>query len=401
MAINLAQIIILCLIADYLCKRLHIPGLVGMLTVGLILGPSVTNLMNNETMAVATDLRLIALIIILLRAGLALTRKGLHRAGKRAIILSFVPAVTETIVITLLGPPLLGLNILESAILGSILSAVSPAVVVPMMVKFQKEKRGTNKSIPTLLLAASSVDDVIVIVGYSILISAYTGGKLNVAFSVLSIPLSIIIGVGGGLLGGIILYRFFDRYKPRATKKTLVVIGVSIFIVQIGTFLESFHFPFAALVAVMALGFILVEKREKSAHEIASKLEKIWVFAEILLFSLVGASVDISVAINAGLMGTAIILLGLIGRSIGTYLSLIKSIFNYKERLFIVIAYLPKATVQAAIGAGPLLAMRNNGMDTAPGEIILAVAVLSIILTAAPGAYFIQKAGALLEIESS
>jgi len=399
MAINLAQIIILCLIADYVCKKLHIPGLIGMLLVGVILGSSVTNLISNETFAVASDLRLIALIIILLRAGLALTREGLHKAGGRAILLSFVPAVFEAIIITILGPPLLGLTLLESAILGTILSAVSPAVVVPMMVKFQREKRGTNKSIPTLLLAASSVDDVIVIVGYSILITVYSGGHVNIAYSVLSIPLSVIIGIGIGLLSGIILYHFFDRYKPRATKKALVVIGISIIIVQIGTFLESYHFPFASLVAVMALGFIIVEKREQSAHEISSKLEKIWVFAEILLFSLVGASVNIGVAFQAGLMGTAIILLGLIGRSIGTYASLIKSKFNNKEKLFIIIAYLPKATVQAAIGAGPLLIMRSNGMNTGPGEIILAVAVLSIILTAAPGAYFIQKAGSLLEVE--
>ncbi len=225
MAINLAQIIILCLIADYVCKRLHIPGLIGMLLVGVILGSSVTNLISNETFAVASDLRLIALIIILLRAGLALTREGLHKAGGRAILLSFVPAVFEAVVITILGPPLLGLTLLESAILGTILSAVSPAVVVPMMVKFQREKRETNKSIPTLLLAASSVDDVIVIVGYSILITVYSGGHVNIAYSVLSIPLSVIIGIGIGLLSGIILYHFFDRYKPRATKKLWLLLG--------------------------------------------------------------------------------------------------------------------------------------------------------------------------------
>ncbi|NCB00638.1 MAG: sodium:proton antiporter [Spirochaetia bacterium] len=399
MAINLAEIIILCLVADYVCKKFNIPGLVGMLIIGILLGPSFMNLLHNETMVVASDLRLIALIIILLRAGLELKKETLHKVGYRALLLSFFPAFIEAFVITLLGPSLLGLTRLESAILGSILAAVSPAVVVPMMVKFQKEKRGTEKGIPTLLLAASSIDDVVVIVGYSILLGIYTGGKVNVAYAIVSVPLSIIIGALFGLLVGFILYHFFDRYNPRATKKALSVIGISIISVQLGSFVESFHIPYAALIAVMALGFILVEKREKSAHEISRKLEKIWVFAEIILFSLVGASVDVRVALQAGLMGGFLIILGLIGRSIGTWSCLIKSKFTYKERLFIVISYLPKATVQAAIGAGPLIAMKSNNMDSGPGEIILAVAVLSIIITAAPGAYFINKAASLLEVE--
>ncbi len=401
MAINLAEIIILCLIADYVCKKFNIPGLVGMLVVGLLLGPSFTNLIHQETLSVASDLRLIALIIILLRAGFELKRESLNKVGFLAVLLSTVPPFTEAIAITFLGTVLLDLTLIESAIIGTILAAVSPGVVVPMMVKFQKERRGTNKSIPTLLLAASSINDVVVIVAYSLLLMAYTGGNMHIAFSIISIPLSIIIGIGVGLLVGVILYHFFDRYHPRATKKTLAVIGISIITVHLGNILESYHFPFAALIAVMALGFIIVEKREESAHEISKKLEKIWIFAEIVLFSLVGASVNVEVALKAGLMGALLIILGLIGRSIGTWICLIKSNYNYKERFFIIIAYLPKATVQAAIGAGPLLAMKSNNMNSAPGEIILAVAVLSILITAAPGAYLINKAGALLQVEQS
>jgi NhaP-type Na+/H+ or K+/H+ antiporter len=401
MAINLAEIIILCLIADYLFRKIHVPGLVGMLLVGVLLGPSVTQLIHPDTLAVAADLRLIALIIILLRAGLELRKDTLHRVGTRAILLSFFPALCEAVVITLLGPTFLGLTTLESAILGAILAAVSPAVVVPLMVKFQHEKRGTKAGIPTLLLAASSIDDVVVIVGYSVLIGIYTGSSVNVTWSIASIPLSIIIGIGVGLVAGMLLYKFFDRYSPRATKRAMAIIGVSIIMVNIGTHLETYHIPFASLIAVMSLAYIFVEKREHSAHQVSLKLEKIWVFCEILLFSLVGASVDVQVAIKAGLMGALLILIGLVGRSIGTYTCLIGSQFSLKERLFIIIAYLPKATVQAAIGAAPLMAMKSNGMDSAPGEIILAVAVLSIILTAAPGAFAISKAGtALLEVES-
>ncbi len=401
MAINLAEIIILCLIADYLFRKIHIPGLVGMLLVGVLLGPSVTQLIHPSTLAVAADLRLIALIIILLRAGLELRKDTLHKVGTRALLLSFFPALCEAVVITLLGPLFLGLTTLESAILGSILAAVSPAVVVPMMVKFQREKRGTKSGIPTLLLAASSIDDVVVIVGYSVLIGIYTGGSVNVAWSIASIPLSIIIGIVVGLAVGTLLYLFFDRYSPRATKKAMAIIGISIITVNIGTHLESYHIPFASLIAVMALAYIFVEKREQAAHQVSLKLEKIWIFCEILLFSLVGASVDVQVAIKAGLMGALLILIGLVGRSIGTYTCLIGSQFSLKERIFIIIAYLPKATVQAAIGAAPLMAMKSNGMNSAPGEIILAVAVLSIIITAAPGAFAIGKAGtALLEIES-
>ena len=401
MAINLAEIIILCLIADYLFKKIHIPGLVGMLFVGVLLGPSVTQLIHPSTLAVAADLRLIALIIILLRAGLELRRDTLHKVGTRALLLSFFPALCEAVVITLLGPSFLGLSTLESAILGSILAAVSPAVVVPMMVKFQYEKRGTAKGIPTLLLAASSIDDVVVIVGYSVLIGIYTGGSVNVAWSIASIPLSIIIGTLAGLGVGTLMYLLFDRYSPRATKKAMTIIGISIITVSVGNQLEAHHIPFAALIAVMSLAYIFVEKREHSAHQVSLKLEKIWVFCEIILFSLVGASVDVQVAVRAGLAGAALILIGLAGRSIGTYTCLIGSQFSHKERIFIVIAYLPKATVQAAIGAAPLMAMKSNGMDSAPGQIILAVAVLSIILTAAPGAFAISRAGAaLLEVES-
>jgi NhaP-type Na+/H+ or K+/H+ antiporter len=288
---------------------------------------------------------------------------------------------------------MLGLTRMESAILGCILAAVSPAVVVPMMVRFMHEKRGTGKGIPTLILAAASIDDVVVIVAYSVLIGIYTGSNIHIGWKVASIPIAIASGILVGILAGIILYKVFDRFNPRATKRAMAIIGVAIVLVHVGDFLETKDIPFAALLAVMAIGYVILEHRQRMAHEISLKLGKIWVFAEIILFSMVGAQVNLQAAAQAGIYGAALILIGLFFRSIGSYLCTIGSPFNQKERLFIVISYLPKATVQAAIGSAPLLVMASRGMDTVPGEVILAVAVMSIVLTAPTGAWAIAWAG--------
>jgi NhaP-type Na+/H+ or K+/H+ antiporter len=392
-AINLAEIMVLCLIADWLFRKIGMPGLIGMLGIGMLLGPSVLGAMHPETLQVASDLRMIALIVILLRAGFELSKESLNKVGIQALLLAFIPALFEAVAITLFGPALLHLSQLESAILGCILGAVSPAVVVPMMVKFMHEKRGTNKGIPTLILAAASIDDVVVIVAYSTLIGLYTGTGVHIGWKAAGIPIAVLSGIVVGLVTGVILYRLFERFNPRATKRALTVIGVSIALVHLGDMLEVIGFPFAALLAVMAIGFIILERREQMAHEISLKLGKIWVFAEIILFSLVGAEVNLEAAVQAGFSGVFLILIGLTFRSIGSYLCTIGSPFTYKERLFIVISYLPKATVQAAIGSAPLVIMSSRGMPTAPGEIILAVAVMSIVLTAPTGAWAIAWAG--------
>ncbi|MBN2861248.1 MAG: cation:proton antiporter [Sphaerochaetaceae bacterium] len=393
MAINLAEIIIICLIADYLMKRIHVPGLVGMLLTGILLGPSVLSLLHEQTLSIAGDLRNIALIIILLRAGLQINRKTLNEIGWRALLLAVVPGIFEMVTITLFAPMVLPLTTLEAAMLATILAAVSPAVVVPLMVKFQHERRGTGKGIPTLILAASSVDDINAIVISGIVIGIYTGVSVHIVADIAFIPLSVIIGVSVGILSGLAIARMFDRFHPRATKMALTVIGVSIFLFHGQNLLKMVHIPFTPLIAVMALAFILIEKREKNAHQISAKLEKIWVFSEIILFALIGAAVDLRVAVTAGLSGALVIFIGLAGRSVGTMVSLAGSRYSPKERAFIMVSYLPKATVQAAIGATPLLAMKTAGMPTGAGEIILAIAVLSILITAAPGAWLIQRAG--------
>jgi NhaP-type Na+/H+ or K+/H+ antiporter len=256
------------------------------------------------------------------------------------------------------------------------------------MIRFIEEGRGVKKGIPTLLLAGSSLDDVFVIVIYSILLGLYVGHHANIAWKLAGIPISVVTGILVGAAFGLILIAAFQRFNPRATKRVLIILGISIFLVRFEKLVEA-HFPFAALLAVMTIGVMILKKREHYAHEISAKLGKIWVLAEIILFTMVGAQVNIQVAWKAGLASSALIFLTLAVRSLGTYLSVLGAGLNFRERLFVVIAYLPKATVQAAIGGAPLIAMQAVHMNTRPGEIILAVAVLSILLTAPLGAWLI------------
>jgi len=382
MAHGLALIVLLGLLADTLFRRFRLPGLVGMLLVGILCGPYALNLLSPELMKVSGDFRMIALIVILLRAGLELRRDTLNRIGKTAALMSCVPALLEGAALTLLGPFFLPITYLESALLAAILAAVSPAVVVPLMLDFIHKKKGTRKGIPTLILAASSVDDVFVIVIFSILMGMATGVKVNVFTKLLEIPESILFGVVVGAFCGWILYQVFTHRRIRATKMGLIVLGASIFLTWIEEILKGIV-PVASLLGVMTVGFVLLEKAERVAHKISRKMDKIWIFAELLLFALVGAQVNIGVAWHAGLAGAALIFLGLIARSAGTYLSLLGTDLTGREKFFCILAYLPKATVQAAIGAVPLAA------GIPGGEVILAVAVLSILLTAPIGAILI------------
>jgi len=379
LAFCLALIIILGLVADYLFKRIKLPGLIGMLLVGVITGPYVLDLMYPEMTTVSGDFRKIALIVILLRAGFELRRDQLARVGRAAVIMSSVPAVFEIAGVMLVAPKLLNLSYLDAAILGSVLAAVSPAVVVPLMIDFMDRGRGAKKGIPTLILGASSLDDVFVIVLFSVFLGMHGGGETNLLAKLAEIPISIVLGISIGLIPGYILYRLFTKYDWRPPKRTLIVLGVAMLLTWLETICEN-HVPIASLLGVMAIGFIILEKSEPIAHIISQKLKKLWVFAELLLFVLVGAQVNIRVAWEAGLAGISVIVIGLIFRSIGTYVSLFGTPYNWKEKLFCVVAYIPKATVQAAIGAVPLAA------GVASGEIILAVAVLSILLTAPLGA---------------
>ncbi len=386
MAFGLALIIIFGLGADYLFKRIKLPGLIGMLIIGVLVGPYVLNFMSPEMMKVSGDFRKIALIVILLRAGFELRRDALNRVGRAAVIMSAVPAVFEIVGIVIVAPKLLHMTYLEATILGCILAAVSPAVVVPLMIDFMDRGRGAKKGIPTLVLGASSLDDVFVIVLFTVFLGMYGGDQTNIFLQLADIPISIVLGIIIGLIPGYFLYRLFTKYDWRPPKRTMMVMGVAILLTWFESVVEE-HVAVASLLGVMAIGFIILEKAEPIAHLISQKLKKLWIFAELLLFVLVGAQVNIHVAWKAGLAGAIVIFVGLIFRSVGTYVSLFGTPFDWKEKLFCVIAYIPKATVQAAIGAIPLAA------GVAAGEVILAVAVLSILITAPLGAIGIMISG--------
>lgn len=363
-----------------------------MLLLGIVVGPHALKALSPDFLAASGDLRHMALIIILLRAGFELSREALAKAGWRTLFLACVPGIFEGITITLLGPRFLPLTTMEAALLGFILAAVSPAVVVPLMIRFIEQKRGAAKALPTMVLAAASLDDVFAITIFTVLLGLYSGNSVNIGGAVVGIPVSIGLGIGVGILCGWILLKLFDKFNPRATKRTLILIGISILLVRVQHILEG-HIPFAALLAVIASGFLILEKREHMAHELSSKLGKIWVFASILLFTLVGAEVEVKVAVHAGLAGLLLISCGVFMRSIGVLFCLSGSSLTRGERLFMIVSYWPKATVQAAIGAVPLATMIQLGRDPAPGHLILAVAVVSILFTAPLGAAATAWAG--------
>jgi NhaP-type Na+/H+ or K+/H+ antiporter len=394
LAVSIALIVILGLLSDYMFRKLRLPGLVGMLLVGVVLGPYVLGLMRPELMSVSADLRMVALIVILLRAGLELRRETINKVGRTALIMSTVPAIFESTVpaifegavITVVAPMLFGITYLEAAILGSIIAAVSPAVVVPLMVDFIRKRKGAKKGIPTMILGASSLDDVFVIVVFTILMGMHAGSYENVYLKLFEIPEAVLLGAVAGALTGYVLYRLFEHFHLRATKMTIVVVACSILLMWLEEELKT-RLEMSALIGVMTVGVILLEKTEHRAHKISEKLSKVWIFAEILLFVLVGAQVDVRVALDAGAAGALLIFAGLIARSVGTYVSVLGAGLNFREKLFCVISYIPKATVQAAIGAVPLEA----GLPA--GEVILAVSVLSILITAPLGAIGIMYTG--------
>lgn len=386
MAISIAFIIVFGLCGDYLFRRLKLPGLLGMLIAGVLTGPYVLNKLSPEIMNVSGDFRKIALIVILLRAGFELRKDTLRRVGAAALLMSSIPAVFEIAGVMLVSSFLLNMPWLEAAVLGSILAAVSPAVVVPNMIDFMDRGRGSKKGIPALILWASSINVVFVIVVFTSLIGMHGGDDVNIWSKAAQIPVSIILGILAGLAVGYILSILFKRYNWKSPKRTILVLGAGIFFIWLEHALEKI-IPVAGLIGVMAIGFIILERSEAIAHAISQKLKKLWVFAELLLFVLVGAQVNINVAWEAGLAGVAIIAAGLVFRSAGTCLSLMGAGLTWKERLFCVVSFIPKATVQAALGAIPLAS------GVASGEVILAISVLSIIITAPVGAVGIMLTG--------
>ena len=381
MLLSISCILLLGMFMGYLCKKIHLPSLTGMLLTGIILGPYILNLIDPSILQISAELRKIALIIILTRAGLSLNFEDLKKVGRPAILMCFVPACFEIIGMTLLAPKFLHISVLDAAILGSVIAAVSPAVIVPSMIKLMDEGYGTKKSIPQLILAGASVDDVFVIVLFSAFTGIAQGSSVSIQ-SFINIPISIVLGASVGLLVGIGLSSFFKKVHMRDTSKVIIIMCISfLFVVFEDTFKSI---PFASLIGVMCIGITLQKYRDVVAVRLSSKFNKLWVVAEIILFVLVGASVDIEYAFDAGLKAIILLLLVLIFRMTGVFTCLLRTKLNMKERFFCMIAYCPKATVQAAIGGVPL------AMGLSCGNTALTIAVVSILLTAPCGAFLIE-----------
>jgi len=383
---GLAELLILGLLADGLFRRLGVPGLIGMLLVGITLGQSGLGLIDPRLLALSGDLRQMALVVILLRVGFGLNLKTLQQVGKRVLLLAWIPAAVEGFTISLVAQPLLGLSWLEAGLLGSVIAAVSPAVVVPLMLRLIEERRGTGKAIPQMVMAAASLDDIAVIVVNGALLGLLAAGNSDLTVQLLQLPVGLLLGVAAGAALGWLLIRWIERFRPNANRQVLLILALSLLLLRLQSSINTLV-PFTGLVAAMALGVLLLELRPNLAQPIAAKLASIWVFSELVLFTLVGAQVDLGVAWRSGLAGLAVLAIGLVARSFGTLLCLQGSDLTAGERMFVTVAYIPKATVQAAIGAVPLMAMQAAGRPAGPGEVILAVAVLSIVTTAPLGAW--------------
>lgn len=382
MLLSMALIMLIGMASGYICRRLKLPGLLGMIITGIILGPYVLDLIDPSILNISADLRKIALIIILTRAGLTLDINDLKRVGRPAILMCFVPATFELAGMLLLAPRILGISLLEAAIMGAVVAAVSPAVVVPKMIKLIDEGYGTKKSIPQLILAGASVDDVYVIVLFSTFTGLAKGDRVS-AMSFINIPVSVVLGIALGIASGWLLAVYFKKVHVRDTIKVIIVLSISFILVSAENALST-PITFSALIAVMFMGIALSRYRNETAVRLSGKFNRLWVGAEVVLFVLVGASVDIGYALSAG-AGAVILIFGvLIFRIAGVSVCLPGTNLNMKERLFCMLAYTPKATVQAAIGSVPL------AMGLSCGSIVLTVAVLAILITAPLGAFMID-----------
>ena len=389
MLVSFGLIIIFGLIFGFFCKKLKIPALIGMLFTGIILGPNVLNLIDSKTLNISAELRQIALIVILIKAGLSLDVSDLKRIGKSAILLSFLPASFEILAYFIFARIFFKIRSVDALLMGSVLAAVSPAVVVPRMVKLIEEKRGVEKSIPQMILAGASCDDIFVLVLFSSFLSMAKGEDVSLV-SLVNVPISIILGIIVGAIIGYILYIVFEFfYKKgdmiRNSTKLIIILAISFLLVAMENILKD-KIAFSSLLAVIAMSCIFkIKANDEVSSRLSEKFGKLWIFAEVLLFVLVGAEVNIFYITKLGFISIIMIFLALIIRSLGTLLSISTSNLNKKEKLFTVFSYMPKATVQAAIGAVPLA----NGLSS--GEIILSMAVLGILITAPIGAIFIDN----------
>lgn len=389
MILSFGLILIVGMIFAQIFDSLKLPRIIGMLLTGIILGPYVLNLLDTKILTISQELRTIALIVILLKAGLSLDIADLKKVGSSAFLLSFLPESFEILSYAIFVPKLLGLNLIDGFLMGAVMAAVSPAIVVPRMVKLIDEGYGKDESVPQMILAGASCDDVFVLVLFSSFLSMAMGDDFSYK-SLFKVPVSILLGIGLGILLGYILYIFFERrYKNgsyiRNTSKVIIILSLSFLLISAEELLNDI-IPISGLLAVISMASSYKIKADKGVVDrLSDKFAKLWIFAEIILFVLVGAEVDIKYMTNIGVVGVVLIILGLLIRSIGVFISVKESNLNKKEKLFTIFAYTPKATVQAAIGSVAL----TNGLDS--GMPILSIAVLGIIITAPLGAILIDN----------
>ena len=385
MLTSLSLVFLLGLAMGAICQRLKLPKIIGMLMTGMVLGPFVFDFLDPALLSISADLKKMAFIIILLRAGLSLDLADLKKVGRPAVLLSFIPATFEIIGYILLAPVMLGITRMDAAVMGAVLGAASPAVVMPQMVHFMENKYGTKKAIPQMIMAGISGDGIFVIVLFTTFLGMAQGGSAGIT-DFFNVPISIILGAVLGALVGYLLCLFFEtayahKYYVRNSMKVIIVLGFSFFLIAIETWLEGIV-AVSGLLAVVSMACVLKMKSTVFVSKrLSEKFGKLWLAAEVMLFVLVGAAVDIRYTLEAGIMAVLMILTALLFRSCGVLLCMTKTMLTWQERLFCVIAYLPKATVQAAVGSVPLAA----GLEC--GNIVLSVAVMAIVVTAPLGAW--------------
>jgi NhaP-type Na+/H+ or K+/H+ antiporter len=406
MITDIALIVLVALILNYFFNMFNLPGLLGMIATGIVLGPSLLNVIDSEVLSLLAEFKTAALIVILIRAGLGINKNTLKKIGGPAIKMSFIPGIVEGTLILFASHYLLGLSYIEGGMLGFVIAAVSPAVVVPQMLYLKEQGYGKKREIPTLILAGASLDDVFAITIFSVFVGLATGSSVNIPYLLLSVPAGIVLGALIGIAIGFILIWYFKKLHIRDTKKVIIFMIVALLFYEFTELPEIKNIiPIAGLLGIMAIGFIILEKYNVLANRLSLKFNKVWVLAEILLFVYIGTAVKFN-EIDSSIIGVALLILfmGLIARSIGVWLSLLKSKLSNNEKLFCILAYIPKATVQAAIGAVPLslyYAGKTTNMTETTGQIILTIAVLSIIVTAPLGSIAIQLSGPrLLDKES-
>lgn len=382
MLLSLSLVFLSGLAGAYIAQALHLPRIIGMLAAGIIVGPCCLGVLDEKILYISPDLRKLALVIILIKAGLSLNLEDLKRVGRPSLLLSFLPAAFEVAAVTFIAPLLFGISYTEAALLGSVLAAVSPAVVIPKMTELIDSRYGTGKSIPQMILAGASLDDIFVIVLFSTFLTASLSGTLNLS-SFADIPVSVLSGIAAGIISGLILSRIMKSMKSLTLPhKVIMILSLALLLTGAEDMIKP-YFAFSGLLAVISSAAVVRVKDKDSAQEAAS-FTKLWAGAEIILFVLIGAAVDINYTLRAGIPAILLLAFSLSVRSLGVILSLSGTALNRKERLFTVFSYLPKATVQAAIGGVPL------AMGLSSGSLILSVAVLSIVVTAPLGALLME-----------